>query len=430
MGMITHYKTWISILVACVLSLGVAGFAWAQIPGADLLKQAGDAITALFPTNGNFYNDTCTWQGSFWMPNLVLPIVQAVVFILDALVTNSMQDLFDGIVGDVDDYASTIIAAATLAIVFYGVGILTGLVKVTLYDAVIRIAKIGFCVTMLQPNAWTAYEETFVAFFQDGILDLIEIVVDIGRTSLSIGPVGFSLSAGGVGVAITSGVTGPISIFADVMNMLFTPRMFVLIWACFNTGSPYGMAMGVALGWAAWQALTMFLLTLEVYCLSILARAILLGVGPIFFGFMMFKKTMVIFKNWVNQLVSFSLQPIFMFAFLSFFIGLIESAVNSTVPRGVVEACYTKATGTNTPTGTLYDMQSWRFAYKGEAFEGVLGNRGHENNPDALKGGFPIDVISILILLVLTYTGKQLVHVAANLANDIAGGATSLLSKQ
>jgi type IV secretory pathway VirB6-like protein len=384
------------------------------IDGGDILKSLGDSLAALFPATGNLFSDSCTWQTSYWMPNMVLPIIQAVVIVLDTMVDMSIQTLFDSVTGS-DDYNDAIMAAATLSLIFYGVGIVTTLVKMTAYDAIVRVAKIGVVLAFIGGGIWDEFNDTFITFFQDGVIDLIAAVVDIGQTALSIGPVGFSISTGGVSGALVSGVSGPLAVFADVMNMMFTPRMVVIIYACFSSGSPYGVPIGLALCWATWMVLGVFLMTMEVYCLAIIARAVLLGLAPLFFAFMLFKATANIFRGWFNQLLSFSLQPIFLFAFLSFFIGLMESGINAALPRGIIEACYVKD-GLRVK-GTLFDTQHWQFASKGQIFEGVFGAKGHPAFLDA-TAGFPIDPISILILLILVYTGKQLVVTAAEMGDE------------
>lgn len=419
------------VLICLFVVMPVAN-AYAQLEGADILKQIGDLLDPIFPTEGEFFSDTCTYHRSYWMPNMILPVIQGAVFLIDALVNESMSDLFDGIVSDTEFFAPAIGAAATLSVIFYGIGIIAGLFMVTLYDAVLRMVKLGFVLSLLSPNVWDLFDKTFVTFFQDGVMDLIAIVIDIGRTSFNVGPVGFSISTGGVGVAITSGAAGPLAMFADIANMLFSPRMWVLIQACFYSGSPYGFAIGVALVWAAYIGIMLFISVLEVYCISIIGRGILLGAAPLFFAFMMFKGTRFVFKGWLNQLCSFSLQPIFLFAFLSFFIGLIESAVNAAVPRGVVEACQVKC-GVKL-SGTNQDPQCWQFQRKGEIFEGTFGRLGAENNAlNDITGwgtGFPIDVFSVIILLLVIYTGKSAVLTASAMANDLAEGAVSLISRK
>jgi len=429
MSKIYHSNTRIMPLLLLAFGLVLLPVIAYAIDGDALLKSLGDSLSALFPATGNLFSDSCTWQTSYWMPNMVLPIIQVVVIVLDTMVDMSIDELFDSVSG-ANEYQTAIMAAATLSIVFYGIGITTTIVKMTAYDAIVRIAKLGVVVAFIGGGIWNQFDDIFITFFQDGVIDLIAAVVDIGSTALKIGPVGFSISTSGISGALVSGVSGPLAVFADVMNMLFTPRMVVILYACFSSGSPYGVPIGLALGWAIWLVFGMFLMTMEVYCLAIIARAVLLGLAPIFFAFLLFKRTTSIFRGWFNQLLSFSLQPIFLFAFLSFFIGLMESGINAALPRGIVEACYVKldSSGKGTAvTGTLFDMQHWQFASKGEIFEGILGTKG--NTAFEAAAGFPIDPITVLILLILVYTGKQLVVVAAEMGNTIADGAMSLISR-
>jgi type IV secretory pathway VirB6-like protein len=372
----------------------------------------------------------CTWNLKFWMPNTLLPMVQGVIFLAYELVDLAMEDLYDGVMSYDGNgaYAQPVItsvfmALGTMYVVFYGVAFLFAMAPMTLHEVVVRLAKLTIVLSLLSPTGWDLYQLYFVNVFQDGVQSLIDGVVELGANLLTIGgAVAVDLSAGGLSIAITTGISAPLAMFSDIMTMVFSPRMLAILFACFGS-SPYGVPIGLALTYACWQVLTLFLRAVEVYGLSIIVRAVLLGIGPIFFGFFLFKKTHTLFIGWLNQLVGYSLQPLLMFAFLSFFLPMLETAINAAVPRGIVEVC---RVAYGDVTGNVKPKEGWRFATLGIPYQGDLTKYGTAIPPLGWLAGwvtaFPIHIIALLILIIISYTARQMVNVAAALGAEIAGG--------
>jgi len=277
----------------------------------------------------------CTWNLHFWMPNVVLPMVQTVMIVADLLVTNAMEDLFKGILSyklhqlnaaESPVLISVISVACTLFVIFYGIAFIFAISPLTGFEVLGRITKMAIVLAFLSPDAWDFYQLYFVGVFYDGVQELIDKVVVIGQTAISIGDkLGVGLTTGGISIAITDGVAKPLAMFANITTMVFSERMMIIVFTCFGSG-PYGVPMGLALGYGIWQVLALLFRVVEVYGLSVIARAILLGVGPFFFVFFLFHKTQSFFIGWLNQLMSFSFQPLLMFSFLSFFVPMLESS--------------------------------------------------------------------------------------------------------
>ena len=403
-------------------------FALPQVANAGALD---DVLGALGGIWNQLTGPKCTWNLSFWMPNTILPMVQGIIYVASLLVENAMEDLFLGILEyGTDAYATSLAAAGTLFVLFYGIAFLFGIANFTAYEAILRLAKLGIVMTFLTPTAWDIYQLYFVDIFHYGVQNLIEEVVDIGKSAITVGgAVGVNLTTGGISIAIMTGISAPLAMFADIVTMALSPRMMVIFLTCFGT-APYGVPMGLALGYGIYQILAMFFRVVEVYGLSIIVRAVLLGLGPIFFAFFLFKKTNSLFLGWFNQLISFSLQPILMFAFLSFFIPMLESSMNAVAPRGIVEACYVSKQGVS---GSEVSPKAWRFALLGFPYQGDTSKEGTLIPPLGLLAGwlnaFPINPMALVVFIIVTYTARQLVDVAAELGNDLASG-TYVLSRQ
>lgn len=84
-----------------------------------------------------------------------------------------------------------------------------------------------------------------------------------------------------------------------------------------------------------WMVISIIMNTLAGFMMSIIAIVFLISLSPIFLSFMLFNSTHALFNNWVKFLVSYSLQPLIIFAVFSLwilvskqFVGFIEQLSN------------------------------------------------------------------------------------------------------
>ncbi len=427
-------RSFANVCWSWALCLVVAALVWMMLaPDSFAVDPAAAAARA-------DKSNSCTYSTMYGLQSgKVVPALQAIILVIDALVNNAMQNLFDAIVGD-GAFATATSAAATLYVMFYGISFLLGFVPLTLIQGVTRVTKIAVVFLLVGPVGWQMFEDTFVTLFRDGgnylTTNMAQIATnDAGIINLNAAGINLSWGLGGFAAALTGGVAGPVAVFNGLFNVVFTPRMFILIYAAFMTG-PYGIAMGCAMLWAVLQILKMMVKALEVYGTSIVVKAVLLGMGPLFIAFLLFDKTKAIFMGWLNQLVAITLQPIMMFAFIALYVGLLEIAVWDMVPDkahnplNYIESCYSKIPGAE--TGSVYDMQTWRFMVRGKLYEGRYTDKG----PDGFIGAasaslglmptFPIPLIPTLIVLIFAYIGYGMVMASAELANSVASGAVNL----
>ncbi len=368
------------VLLAALGSLFLANPAWAQLA------------------------DTCTDQPIYdvFFEDRLDEMLQDIVNLVNDALIGVAERLYNGIINS-DNYRSAILAAMILYLTFYAVGFIFGFVPAVFGQVLMRLIKIGTIFMIMSPLGWFYFSEIVVRFFDEGTNYLINL---------------FIAMASGAGTAyVSTDVAEPFALLEGVIRQVLSPKMFVMIVGSFTTG-PYGPLMAMALLWGVFNLFMMILRAMEVYLLSLVVRTLLFGLGPIFFGFMMFDRTKQIFMGWVNQLVNFSLQPILLFAFLSFFVVLIEESVEQLMPPGEVELCYTKMEH----VGKMpYDMQHWRFKLKGEVYEGEWSYKGPEPNFP-----FPIEVIDILIFIILAHLGTKMSTVVTELASEIASGTLRL----
>ena len=92
--------------------------------------------------------------------------------------------------------------------------------------------------------------------------------------------------------------TGPIGIYFSVLTMIF--GIFLVLFA---------------------------LRMLYIFLASAMAIILMVYVSPIVIPLVLFKKTENIFKNWIKELLSYSLQPILLFAYIGIFVTIFDEAL-------------------------------------------------------------------------------------------------------
>jgi type IV secretory pathway VirB6-like protein len=288
-----------------------------------------------------------------------------------------------------------------------------GLVQFTLGQGLIRLVKIGFIFWLMSPGGLAFVLNYIYEFFHFGTNYLINVMVAIGQ--------GLPPSTA------TASVSAPFEVLDGVVRVIFSPRMFVTVIATLIT-EPYGPIMGMALGYAIFSFAMAMLKALKVYVLSLIVKALLFGLTPVFFVFLLFDRTKNLFQGWLNQLINFSLQPILLFAFLAFFAVMLESSARSILPDDEVHVCYVKHDNQAT---TMLDMHAWRFACivdgTAEPYEGDYNAYGPlECPPGSALPTFPINVVNILIFLLLTHIASQMVSVVTTIATELSSSITAL----
>ena len=121
---------------------------------------------------------------------------------------------------------------------------------------------------------------------------------------LGFGP---SASVANIAKLVLAGYfTGPIGIYFSVLTMIF--GIFMVLFS---------------------------LRVLYIFLASSMAIIIMVYVSPIVIPLALFKKTENIFKNWLKELLSYSLQPILLFAYIGIFVTIFdESIIGSATFRG------------------------------------------------------------------------------------------------
>lgn len=329
-------------------------------------------------------------------------ILTQVIDYIKQVIDRATEELYTGIVTN-QKFVNAVNAAFILFITIYGVMFTFGIVPLTLAQAVIRLFKMAIILAMIN-EGFAFFKEYAVTFFNDGTDDLIEAVLSIATGDSS----GASAAPGDH--------PQPFKKIEGLVGNIISPEMMVTIVASFMEG-PQGPAMSTLLGVGMMGFIHTIIKALKVYCLALVAKALLFGLAPIFVSFIMFERTKTMFTGWLNQLVNFSLQPLFMFAFLSFYIILLESAAQNILGANI---CWTEF---QQLTGSPHLGATWRFHSGDATWQGSLEclAEGSGNCP-----AFPVGIIDILAFFILAHLAYRFADVVVQIASEIASSTLFL----
>ena len=276
---------------------------------------------------------------------ILCSVTRVITGLLDAASRAIFESFFTNPV-----FQSVVVSAFLLYTVIYGAMVVLGFVPVVLGDALRRIVKLGIVVMLLTNGFALSIFDLFRCFFIEGTTWLINQVTLIGlhaveamgveddRLRTTITQV---TNYGGTNICASSADPdgqGPLIVLERLITQIFSPHMFLVIITLFLSSlKGFILVIFLLLGLAFF--LMALLSAVTIYLTALIAQYLLLSLLPIFLCFILFEQTKELFRGWVNQLVTYSLTPIFLFAYISLFVLVVEAAV---APMLDVEICWDK----------------------------------------------------------------------------------------
>lgn len=307
------------------------------------------------------------------------------------------EALFKSIAADTG-MINTLSIAIALYIALYAIGFMLGMVQVTITDFLNRVVKLSIVGMLTTPVAWNWFYGTIGYFFKNGTDWLIGISTQIA-------------------VGVSADPSRPFLLIDAAINEAFSARMFVTLVATLFTG-PYGLVMGLLLFLSLMTFVTAMMKALWVYLMSLVMRAFLFGLAPIFLPMLLFSRTQHLFFNWLNQLIYTMLAPTLLFTFFSFFLVLIRQAM-----QNILGLCVCYMPGTGLFRGSPMDEVWPRFCVNGAPYGGSWG----WNGPAAFPGvPFPLDITNLIIFLILAQLAWRFNGIALNVAKEIASASMAM----
>ena len=227
-------------------------------------------------------------------------------------------------------------AIVTIYIILTCIMFMFGMVQVTQGELVIRIIKMAIIMELIDPNSWEFFYNNLFRILTDGLTQVINLVT----TTIGAAP-----------------GDGGVYFFDLILHDLFSHETTAHILAIMFGLSGADFIIGFFYGLFLYFLIFLFMLELArvacQYIIALMAMAMLIIVAPLFFIFGLFALTREYFTNWLQQIFSYTIQPIVLFAAMALFANLIMDQVHRTLGFRI---CY------NTPDGWFFPL--WQISLR------------------------------------------------------------------
>lgn len=284
----------------------------------------------------------------------------------------------------------------TLMIMFYGLYYLLGMAELTHGELIKRVIKISFIYLMVGTDGWYYYNMFFVKFFKSGVDYLVFSIAGAFDDSSSLAAAFVERNFYDKSV-LFSGVDKNLS-------LMFSDQVTFKIW---------GLMFVSFFGWLyvflIYSSIIAYILTvanaLLLYVTAQFFISMLLAFGPIFFVLLVFEKTKEMFNKWINNLVSFSLEQIFLLTCLSLFNMLVYNIIKFVLSYRV---CWRPIWVLNIPVlGNIELMSFWKATTA--------------SSPSAAASSVP-GLFQVLLIYLIANLMKKFIEFATNLGSSMGGG--------
>ena len=215
--------------------------------------------------------------------------------------TGSQSQVFKGIIQ----------AALILYIVLYGFTFLMGYENFTHKDFVGRIFKISIVLMLISDQGVAFFNDYLFDLFRDGQKELINTIADPTLVQVETGKLNYDSLFGFANYAITH---------------IFSSH-FLSIIVAFIMWFPIGWICIIMILYSVVIYIFAILEVMILYVISYTAIGLLIALGPVFIPLLLFKRTRSLFNGWITIIVSYTMQPVIMFAGIM----LITAFINDTI---------------------------------------------------------------------------------------------------
>lgn len=247
-------------------------------------------------------------------------------------------------------YKSILTLSVTLMFSFYGMGFLMGVSELKQSEILDRLIKVGLIYLFTHPQfGWVWFDKFFVTFFKGGIDFLTFLMAslfedDIGSVTNALNTGNFSDKS-----PLFWSVDRVVSLL--LVNDVIHKKIGSLIFYNF-----YGILYLIII----YHSIIAYVYTISnavlLYLTAQFFTSILFILGPLFLIFILFKQTKTFFDNWINSLIGFGLQQIFLIFTLTLFNILLYIIIKMTFGYKV---CWDKVWKIVTGVGSISIFSFW-----------------------------------------------------------------------
>lgn len=346
------------------------------------------------PGDGNYGNNDGTYEVKIVLLSQPETVSDAINWLVGGLRTSledAREDVFNAIL--TTQTQRILRAMLALYIIIYGIMFMYGMIEHTQMDFLIRVIKIGIIIQLVSPGSFEFFYENLLGAFTEGSSYLIHVMSNA-----------YSASADATAWSTDQEIEW--TFLDQTFSQLFSESTWIklagLIFA-FPIGWLYFLLivyiMGLYIVSVAWVILA--------YLLALVAISLLVAVAPIFIAFILFEKTSELFKQWLNQLLSYALQPVILVALLVIFNFFIVAGLLRVLNFSSCWECLW-----NIDLG--FDLCLWSF---------YIATEWSADNPIT---SLPVTIISILILWIFVKMLPKLITYAEKTAKQLSSAASTL----
>lgn len=232
-------------------------------------------------------------------------IINAIVFGIQDIVKQQVQDLYEGILQE-SAMPQLVRMLLTLYVIIIFVTFIMGLSQFKIGDLVIHLTKISVILVLFGGSSgWEIINEYFLNFFWYGPSVFVA-----------------TYSAGADATSSTL-----FDYYDQMLAMFFSEPVNARINALMAAGTGTSKFVGFTFACVFYVVVFLFMIAIAkaigIYILTTVAIAILAIIAPIFFLFWLFGQTKDFFNRWVDMLIGFFFQILFVFVGLTVFANII-----------------------------------------------------------------------------------------------------------
>jgi type IV secretory pathway VirB6-like protein len=355
------------------------------------------------------------------------------------VVEGSSEDIWTSISGS-SDYKNLIASCIVLVIMFYGLMVMLGMTQVSGYSALLVFLKIAL--VFLFATQWGMFDKYIIQTF--------EAIVNQATQAAS------NVFVVGVGANAPEGTFQVLNQIDLMISFLWDPKVMKITLGLFSAGAT-GAFWGIGLFAMTIMYLIGVLNALKIFIVSLVGRYVLYALGPIFLIFALFSQTRSLFEGWMQQVISFTLQPVFLFIFLGIFHSLMAGMILNlhkgsvtpltvggslagthqmttavcTFPKGDGKPAPLEIVNCKISTANYALCRSPAGNTTGTPCKCETDNQGSPTlvSPvDGLGGNVDLSFIAILSIIIISYMLLPMVNWVTQVAAAISGGNVSAAS--
>ncbi len=337
--------------------------------------------------------------------NVVTPVVEVMDGTKDGTKVGQAERIYKLIVNDAR-YKAILSMSLIVMVTFYGVTYLMGINDASISELITRIIKIGVIYLFIGPEGWYWFDRIVVSFFKDGT-DYISFVMassfdDSPELKIAIDNYDFydkSILFGSVDKVLSI-------IFSDQALKKISGLLFASI---------FGFVYIIIIIYALIAYIFAISNAILIYLTAQVFISIMFVLGPLFFIFLFFNQTKEMFDKWLQQLIGFSLQQIFLLTTLAFFNMMMYEVVKMSLGYKV---CWDEVWTINIIT-RISLLSWWTIPSIPANIDSQIevGNIGKND-------GIP-SLFSILFIWVIAKLMREFIEFMTGVASDIGGGISA-----